>query len=556
MKKQISLELVQLKHSVLVNRIGDIDETLRLMGKLIDCQEDIDAIHIIFVQYEKMYQAVLASGEYDKYQEVEDIIISKASKIEAKLDKYIYKLAKKYPQHIRAIENSDNYKNFGNLDDELSKIYSLKRLLVNCEVYHSQQEQNKIKQMIYETKFKVLIRKQIKQMVYENSCGESSLWMNYDDDEELAHYMNFLKQAIKNNRLEEDDIIQQYSIEMIIRTNRLLNHVVLKILEQEIEVNPKKYISLLDAKIFNPHMCNIANNPFPERIPYMKNDEIEYISVDGEYLYRYKVNLSLLLAVLKDIIGNENTTIMECSNIYKRFEFECRPIIFYEGQEIVRKIFDKVKDNIKPQEKDNVKTKGQYCKLKLIAYNYSFYPKDVPFFTEAQIYNRFANALWFEVLYEIDRIIEKEQPHLQLSGMKKLLELRNPMLIVMAEVMDNEWMRLPLEQITKLYPTLIQSKKSEIQVTNTRRVTIIRGPEETYRPLWRAYQTDFNDLSVRVRMVKEPPEGERRNEFSVCINLDDISDLPIDFDKIQILTEKEIKRINRRRVNKIEGNER
>lgn len=61
-------EIVQLKHNVLVNRIGNIGEVLRLMDKLIDCQDDIDAIHIIFMQYEKMYKAVLASGEYDKYQ--------------------------------------------------------------------------------------------------------------------------------------------------------------------------------------------------------------------------------------------------------------------------------------------------------------------------------------------------------------------------------------------------------------------------------------------------------------------------------------------------------
>ena len=197
-------ELVQLKYNILVNRIGDIGETLRLMVKLIDCQGDIDAIHIIFIQYEKMYKAVLASGENDKYQEVEDIIISKASKIEGKLDKYIYKLAKQYPEHIRAIENSDNYKNFGNLDDELSKIYSLKRLLINCEVYHSQQEQEKIKHMLYEIKFKVLIRNQIKQMVYENSSGESSLWRNYDDDEERTHYINFLEHMIKLLALKQD----------------------------------------------------------------------------------------------------------------------------------------------------------------------------------------------------------------------------------------------------------------------------------------------------------------------------------------------------------------
>ena len=330
-KVVLNRELVELKHHVLLERIEKVKNKLKNISIVVNCENEINSLKIIKQQYEKMYKAVLANGEYDKYQEVEDIIISKVSKIEAKLDKYIYKFSKQYLQHIRAIENSENYKNFGNLDDELSKIYSLKRLLVNCEVYHSQQEQDKIKQMIYETKFKVLIRKQIKQMIYENSCGESCLWMNYDDDEELAYYMNMLEQAIKNKGLEQDEIIQQYSIEMIIRTNRLLNHVVLRLLEQEIEVNPEKYISLLDAKIFNPHMCNIANDPYEEMILYAKKVKIPtgiYAIKDmGTPLNdcnRKNVNLSLLLALLKDVISDENMTIMECSNIYKRFGFDCR----------------------------------------------------------------------------------------------------------------------------------------------------------------------------------------------------------------------------------------
>ena len=34
-----------------------------------------------------------------------------------------------------------------------------------------------------------------------------------------------------------------------------------------------------------------------------------------------------------------------------------------EGQEIVSKIFDKVKHKIKPKDKDLSQSKGQYCKL-------------------------------------------------------------------------------------------------------------------------------------------------------------------------------------------------
>jgi len=417
--------------------------------------------------------------------------------------------------------------------------------------------------MIYTTKFKVLIRKQIKQMVYENGCGESGLWMNYDDDEEIAHYMNFLKQAIKNNRLEEDDIIQQYSIEMIIRTNRLLNHVVLKILEQEIEVNPEKYISLLDAKIFNPHMCNIANDPYEEMILYAKKVKIPtgiYAIKDmGTPLNDYNrknVNLSLLLALLKDVISDENMTIMECSNIYKRFGFDCRPIVIYEGQEIVRRIFNKVKDELEPQEKENNSTKGQYCKINLIGYDYEFNPKDEPFFTEAQIYQKFANVIWFEDLYEIDRIIQKEWPCLQLSGMRKILELRNPMLESATKVKDNEWVRLPLEQITRLteteIPKVIWSKLNispKSKMFGRHKAVLMTFSDE--RLLWKEYELDLRDIGVRVKKAS-PFVNEGSNVFNIGINLDDISDLSIDFDKIQLLEQGE----EIEETNKLEGNER
>ena len=41
------------------------------------------------------------------------------------------------------------------------------------------------------------------------------------------------------------------------------------IVSKAIRVNPEKYIGLLEAPIFNPHYCNIAEDPFKEEIPYL-----------------------------------------------------------------------------------------------------------------------------------------------------------------------------------------------------------------------------------------------------------------------------------------------
>ena len=41
-------------------------------------------------------------------------------------------------------------------------------------------------------------------------------------------------------------------------------------------------------------------------------------------------------------------------------------------------------------------------------------------------------------------------------------------------------------------------------------------------------------------------------EFEICINLDDISDLPIDYNKVKLLTKDELQEI----IEREEGNER
>lgn len=69
------------------------------------------------------------------------------------------------------------------------------------------------------------------------------------------------------------------------------------------------------------------------------------------------------------------------------------------------------------------------------------------------------------------------------------------------------------------------------------------------KPLWEKYQKEFKDLGIDVKKYRPPYEGAPR--FEICVNLDDISDLPIDYEKVILLTKEELTEIRERE----EGNE-
>ena len=71
--------------------------------------------------------------------------------------------------------------------------------------------------------------------------------------------------------------------------------------------------------------------------------------------------------------------------------------------------------------------------------------------------------------------------------------------------------------------------------------------------MWKKYQKECKDLDIDV-IKKEGviAKSSKISTFDICINLDDISDLPIDYDKVQLLTKEELQAIIRRE----EGNER
>lgn len=103
MSTKLNRELVELKYRMLKQRINEILNKLKLKNKITDCSKDIKTMETIKASFEKMYQAVIESEEYDKYIEVENIIIAQVSKIESNMDKYIYKLSKQYQEHIDSI---------------------------------------------------------------------------------------------------------------------------------------------------------------------------------------------------------------------------------------------------------------------------------------------------------------------------------------------------------------------------------------------------------------------------------------------------------------------
>ena len=475
-------ELVELKYRVLQQRITDTQDTLKLMDKLIPCSNDIKSMEIISEHYEKIYQAILQSREYEKYQEVENTIIAQISKIEAKLDRKIYQLSSQYQKYFDSIEQSENYKNFHGLDSELEKLHSLKELLTKCRTFHGQEQQNNLKEKILDLRFRVLVRRQVEQMVYESHSTKS--WLSSRRSEEVFYFTPRIREMVKRVKDVKSDILYSYGSRAIMDDSILINHLIFKLLEQEIEENPQKYIGLLKAPIFNPHLCNIASDSFGKKdiVTTIGGVDIPYASTTS------KVNLSLLIGVLKGIISEENATIMECNNIYKRFGFECRPIVVNEGQEIIRQLFEKVKHTIKKEARSIWKTNGPQVRIQFRAYDYKFNPQEVPFYTNAQI----------------------RDCNLNIQG--------------------NEWTQVPLEELE--LTTALKPAEPPFSL-------MIRGYKDA-DALWTRYRLDFLKLGIRINQVMETTKvhndfGQEVIVFDVSMNLGDIAELPIDYKKIIIL---------------------
>ena len=129
---KLTKEAIELKYIILQQRIERIENLLKTLSVIIDFGNEIKSIGIISCQYEKLYKQVLQTGEYEKYQEIEDIILEKLTKIEFKIDKEIYRSAKDvqgiFNAIFNAIENGKNCRVFRDLDEEIAKVKWIKEL--------------------------------------------------------------------------------------------------------------------------------------------------------------------------------------------------------------------------------------------------------------------------------------------------------------------------------------------------------------------------------------------------------------------------------------------
>lgn len=559
----LNKESIELKYSALCKRINETYNKLKDISCFVDCSNEINSIKIIKQQYEKMYKAVWAREEYDKYQEIENTIIQQIAKIESKVDKYIYSISKRFDgildEWFRAIRETENYKNFNNLDKELEKVKQLKGILEYCKIYFSRAQENQINTKISTFKFELLIRRQIEQMVYQNGTvhdgnGFSRL-MNYDD---LAEYQCFYKlfEPMINKR---DKILEGHHPVEIMRNNRLLNHMLFGIVTKEIRVNPEKYIGLLEASVFNPHMCNIADDPFKEEIPYLEIKErplaerilgvkdYQRNPLKWNFYTRKKANLSLLKAVLADAISDYNTTIMECDNIYKRFGFECRPIVISEGQELIWRVYQKTKHMLKTKQ-ESKQPSGKFAKVKFVGYDYDFKLEDEPytFLTHASIIHRVkelcSNMSEFDdyrknlenMIGTYNYLMSFE--NLDLTEMQMIGERRGRFRYELTK-QSNAWARTPLEKMSMKRPDRPYNKK--LKYLGFDRYEQVKEYDET--ALWESYKADFEEMGLTVEKIGYDI-FKAGNEYFIAISLDDISDLPIDTRKAEILTAEQLKK--------------
>lgn len=665
--KVLTRELLDLKVKVMIQKI---DKLYMICNMLFGNPEvrEVKSLEVIKEQYFQMYDKLIETGQYENYKEVEDIIIKEIAKVELNIDQYIYNTVQSYGEIIKSnmdiIYKSENYQSFSNLEQEIQHIETLKRVLKLYSPYISKNEIERLYNDISILKFNALWRSQVEHLIY-GSIQKSSTLMQYDSQEERKYFIEQLEEKMKSLTIlevestENDEILRVESA-TILKDNNLLERLIII----DMKKNPYNYINLVKAKVFNAHLCNIANNPFEQEV-YLTEEELHRLGYWEYGMFKFrkeekvtlkanKVNYSLLRAILKGVITDENISIIECENLYKKFGFKCRPIITNDGQKCVEIIYNRVKGT-KEYEKTIEESKkgkeGRYCKIDFegLIYDFDnvheyennisdllnqrkvktnskikkrkFYDKkqEIPNEEENQqtkkekvkgegtitkdidiivlllqdIITNNRNRIgelkekleekskkeefwtWSDK-YEIERYEEKiksEENRIKelerlknKNGQLTLEETKNLLLIINSvyrelNIRYNVWDLLPLEDMSsgnsnKVYlaPIPEESGTEKVEVSHS----FLYGSKYKDRyyyksdlqPLWKKYQKEFSDLGIDVRKYSRFYGSEPK--FEICVNLDDISDLPIDYEKVKILTKEELQKIMERE----EGNER
>ena len=556
----------------------------------------------------KEYDNIIKTAKYDEYPKLENDIISELALIESKIEEYIYDTRKSAEEiiayYIKKIYNSCNYKDFHDLETEIHKLEAIEELYIQYSPYLETEVKRELQKQIIVLKFNLFYRRQIELLIYGNQNNEFRFVENNLSEQEKLWFKYFLEQKIKflkehyiKSDNPKDEELFNTSASHILYDRNFLEKVVI----MDLKYNPYEYITLLKAKIFNAHLCNIANNPFEPEI-YITNEQLNLFYGWGYYnwgLKANKVNYSMLVALLKNIITDENVSIIECDNLYRRFGFKCNPIMFNIGQECIKAIFEQVKWTIEYFEiSDSViirnkrKLEIPYCKIDIKGLLYYF--NNIDLSEEKGVYKDIDNAILLvsaEIRKNQNAFLKKNK--LAKSGSKTVTynEIRGLKNHIEADIstksalMDikNQKKKLTLEDMRNALET-IEDIYSKFNVKhNVRRILPLedmRSSQQVYlvgipssrkkhyfglthsfgrgynyddcesseltiynaRPLWLKYAREFNELGIRVHLVN-PNNFDTNARFKIYVNLNDILELPIDLKKVKLITNEELKEL-------------
>ena len=610
MKRSIKLskDILEIKYSVMTKRLRELKNICRILFE--EPEEYIKKLVTLERQYNVRYEAIIRSGEYENYQVLEDIIMQEIAKIEYAVDMHVYEtrnIGQKFnfilSDQIRETKGTHSYRMLENLDEVMEYANAMQSVLNMYSAYFEEYQILANQRSIDDFKFDIILRKHLRTLIYGTKEAESIFSKITEKEKniyfntllELArHYLTKLSQSnkelvqeldkISDNNMALRERLEENNLEGL---NRLVKIYVF-LFSQEFE-------KLLGLKIFNAHLCNIANNIFSYN---------EYVSDNGEKFSSSKVNFSLLYAVLKQLITDENMSILECEKIYKKFGFHCRPIIVNEAQEILYSIFlhltpfktlkdltgveyeipfrglaDAMKKERGLENKEGQDGERRYCLIDLEGYNYHFEyqetrreaisDEEIIFKRDnvANLLDRIHEPYDESILPRFKGLIEKEKTQgltlqEQRQKLKDRYELKNGI-----DTVGNPYRELPLEDMIEIEGVHTQIPRTDLQAgykrygdTEEIAYAVTVNPE----PLWNLYMQDFKALGMDIKSYEQIREqiygnstyrerrtvqvhekllerryGSENAHYKICINMRDIEDLPIDEQKIRLLSKGE-----------------
>ncbi len=622
----VTRELVDLKSKVMIQKIDKLYLICNMLFKNSEIKES-KSLKVIKEQYLQMYNRLVETGQYEKYKEIEDIVIKEIAKVELNIDQHIYATIQSYQEvindTIQKIYISRNYQDFNNLDQEIQHLGILNELLKLYSPYISKDDIEKTQQKFTKLKFDLLYRKQVEELICKNGGNNSNL-LKYDNKIEKEDFEKLLEEKINSlknksvdsiGKKEDDDELFKIPIEQVLSDSKSLERLIII----DMKKNPYNYINLVKAKVFNAHLCNIGSNPFEQEV-YITAEQLRRLRRWGHFraclfteLKANKVNYSILVALLKNIITDENVSYMDCENLYRKFGFECSPILINIGQQCVKMIVDEVKGSqeyiniINELDKKKENGEEQYCKIDFEGLVYKFENEDKDtdtkdlfdeviskrniklsssrlkrkkFFSKKEdtlqkrkekIQTKGSITIDIDIIVLlINDIIEQLNDKIEQDNTSDIYVLKRYEKQIKIEQNRIQWLedlkskkeKLTLEDTRKLlfeiedvYRTLgIRHKiRNIIPLEDMIRYELLPlAPSIPYdlRPLWKKYKREFIDLGIDVELISQHETSNPR--FKICVNLADISDLPIDYEKVKVLTKEELQEIRERE----EGNER